>query len=141
MRNSVISVVLAVCVAALVGTYGCGSKPYNYHPGNEIPEGPGLFSEDDGEFTIYKSKPTPTRDGGGAAAAAAAEGAAAAAEAEPDSQAAANQEFQEFQAWKKEAAEFEAFQEWKESAEGSVEYQEFLEWKRWQEYKQWRNQQ
>jgi len=29
---------------------GCGATPFEYHPGTEIPRGPGLLSGDDGAF-------------------------------------------------------------------------------------------
>lgn len=29
------------------------SEPFEYHRIDEIPEGPGLFSGEDGEFTLY----------------------------------------------------------------------------------------
>jgi hypothetical protein len=42
--------------AGLLGTcllfFGCGGEPYNYEPPNEVTPGPGLFSGEDGEFTI-----------------------------------------------------------------------------------------
>ena len=43
-------------VMTLLILLGCGGKSFDYHSGNEIPEGPGVFSGQDGEFTIYDSK-------------------------------------------------------------------------------------
>lgn len=31
---------------------GCGGEPFAYQPGNELKPGPGLFSGEDGEFTL-----------------------------------------------------------------------------------------
>ena len=39
---------LAVALAACAG-----AKPFEYHPTDEIPEGPGLFTGEDGEWVIY----------------------------------------------------------------------------------------
>lgn len=35
--------------------YGCGGEPYTYEPENELKPGPGLFSGEDGEFTLIGS--------------------------------------------------------------------------------------
>ncbi len=46
---------LILMVLASVVLAGCAhSQPYEYHRIDEIPEGPGLFSGEDGEFTIYR---------------------------------------------------------------------------------------
>jgi hypothetical protein len=34
-------------------------EPFVYHSGNEIPEGPGLFTGESGEWTIYRSNKLP----------------------------------------------------------------------------------
>ncbi len=39
---------LALALAACAG-----AKPFEYHPIHEIPEGPGLFTGEDGEWVIY----------------------------------------------------------------------------------------
>ena len=34
---------------------GCATaEPYEFHPIDEIPEGPGLFSGEDGEFILFR---------------------------------------------------------------------------------------
>ncbi len=48
--------------AATVCVIGCGGQPFDYNPGTEIPEGPGLFSGEDGEFSVYQSPSTPKAD-------------------------------------------------------------------------------
>lgn len=40
--------VLGVCLLV----FGCGGEPYDYKPTNDLKPGPGLFSGEDGEFTI-----------------------------------------------------------------------------------------
>ncbi len=49
-------IVIHLSVMTLLSLVGCGGKSFDYHSGNEIPEGPGVFSGQDGEFTIYDSK-------------------------------------------------------------------------------------
>lgn len=130
---------------ALLTLPGCGGKPFDYTPSSEIPEGPGVFSGEDGEFTLYDSKSG--KDGKGSQAAAEADakvveksGAAIAAGGRmPGSN--DTREFQEFQEWKKEKTEFKEFEEWKKSKQGAKEYQEFLEWKKWKEFKKWQENQ
>ncbi len=120
-----------ISTLALALLLGCAQpKPFKYHPGNEIPEGPGLFSKEKGEFTLYdsnKQAAAPQPQATGAAAP------APTMTAPP----ADSTEFQQFQAWKKEQQDFEAFQEWKKSETGSREYEEFQEWKRWKAYSEW----
>lgn len=106
---------------------GCGGTPYTYVNENEIPPGPGLLSGEDGEATLHSSKPDelekPT---------------ASSEKNVVESQSFPNQqEFQEFQNWKKEREEFEKFQQWKKTTKGQKEYQEFKEWQRWNDYKKW----
>ncbi len=118
-------------VTALASITGCGGQSFDYHSDNEIPEGPGLFSKEKGQFTVYSSNSGQ------------ADGNVATTEAAPAAAAAASEraDFEAFQQWKKEQSEFEAFQEWKQSKQGAKEYQEFLEWQRWREYRQWQEQQ
>jgi hypothetical protein len=146
---------LGIALAAAI-LMGCGAKgrPAEFkQPIDEIKEGPGIFSGEDGEFTVYDSKK------GGPfwkqSEEKSAEGVQAAGKgAPPTSDTAAGQtskeaqvspdeakEFQEFQEWKQEKKEFREFLEWKESAKGSAEYREFLEWKEWKSYQEWKKQQ
>lgn len=147
MRKPFKYAVLLFCAIILTHTVGCGAKSFDYQTqGDEMMPGPGVFSGDDGEFTLYKSKAPPADEAAGKATAPSTRetdaGAAVPSTAATESQIPpAYKEFLEFQAWKQEKADFESFQEWKESKEGAVEYQEFLEWKRWQEYRQWQEQQ
>ncbi|MFZ1985343.1 MAG: hypothetical protein WAU91_13075 [Desulfatitalea sp.] len=139
MKKRVALIPILILAATLLS--GCAKpKPFVYHPGTEIPQGPGLFSKEKGEFTIYDSNKN-------AAAAKEQEASGTAAQAKPtaaDTQAPAvtappadSEAFRQFQNWKKEQKDFEAFQEWKRSNQGSREYEEFQEWKRWKTYMQW----
>ncbi len=143
---------IAVCMVsiALLSLPGCGGKPFVYNPPSEIPEGPGVLSGEDGEFTLYDSK----SDKGGKKSKAAVEAGASSAKIsgaeKTDAAVAAGKkmpdnkeylEFQEFQEWKKEKGEFKEFQEWKKSKQSAKEYQEFLEWKKWKEFKKWQENQ
>jgi len=129
----------------------CGGKSFDYHSGNEIPEGQGVFSGEDGEFTIYDSKSgwlgenSEKAEGAGRQDAqntgdTKAVGATVPA-GETSMETDEYKEFQEFQRWKQEKKEFEEFQKWKQSEQGSQEYQEFLEWKEWKEFKKWQDNQ
>jgi len=42
---------------------GCGGEPYTYESNNELKTGPGLFSGEDGEITIFKQRPTEEKEG------------------------------------------------------------------------------
>jgi hypothetical protein len=147
--------------AAILMSCGAKGKPYDYQPtADEMKEGPGLFTGEEGEFAIYDSKKEGpfwkhNRE----------KSEEASKEGEKEVQAASGKpaettpvnadqtsreiqvtpeeakEFQEFQEWKKEQQSFKEFQEWKKSAEGKAEYQEFLEWKEWKSYQEWKKQQ
>ncbi len=47
-RVRLVGAVLALALAACAG-----AKPFEYHPTSEIPEGPGAFTGEDGEWVIY----------------------------------------------------------------------------------------
>jgi hypothetical protein len=145
--RDITQIVIHLSAVTLMTLLGCSGKSFDYHSGNEIPEGPGVFSGQDGEFTIYDSKTgwldeNPNKAQGADRQAseksgtAEAEGAAVAAGASSTARD-ETKEFKEFQQWKQEKKEFEDFQKWKESEQGSQAYQEFLEWKKWREFKQW----
>ncbi len=146
-----------VLAAALI--IGCGAKgrPAEFEQtAGEMKEGPGVFTGEEGEFTIYDSK-----KGGGfwkrqqeKSEEASEEAQAASSKPSETTRVATDQtskepqvtpeaakEFQEFQEWKKEQKSFQEFQEWKKSAKGKAEYQEFLEWKEWKAYQEWKKQQ
>ena len=46
---------LAGCLLACQLLAGCGGEPYAYQPDHELKPGPGLFSGEDGEFTLIGS--------------------------------------------------------------------------------------
>ena len=138
---------LATCILI-----SCNAKPYDYQPtANEMKEGGGLFTGEDGEATIYdseagggfwekdKEKPAEASAPDTTAATAAAAGTTAVPESKITPEEA--EEFQQFQEWKKEKTEFKEYQEWKNSSNGSADYQEFQEWKEWKEYQQWKKKQ
>ncbi|MBW1641974.1 MAG: hypothetical protein JRJ76_03970 [Deltaproteobacteria bacterium] len=127
-------IMIAVCLVsiALLTLPGCGGKPFDYNPPSEIPEGPGILSGEDGEFTIYDSK----SDKGGKKSKATAETDVPAAE-KTDAAVAAGEKMPD----SKEYLEFQEFQEWKKSKQDAKEYQEFQEWKKWKEFKKWQENQ
>jgi hypothetical protein len=125
---------------------GCGATPDEKQlnqwkavegPG-EMKPGPGLFSGEDGKFTLYDSKKGGAfpREGDTQAAEPTAEntaqttqaaGAAAATAAGTSDKGQEFQEFQEFQQWQKEKNQFHEYQQWKQSTAGSAEFKEFQE--------------
>jgi len=144
---------------------GCGAKgkPYDYQPAaDEMKEGPGVFTGEEGEFAIYNSKKggpfwkqskekseETAKETGKAAPATSDQSAEVAptrvaaddSSKESDVSPEAAREFQEFQEWKKEQKEFREFQEWKKTSKGAAEYREFLEWKEWKSYQEWKKRQ
>ena len=131
---------------------GCGTsgKPAEYEQtAGEMKAGPGVFTGEEGEFTIYDSKKGgpfwehQKEQTGEASKQAGKETQTVAGQTSKEAQVTSEeaQEFQEFQEWKKEQQSFKEFQEWKKSAEGSAEYREFLEWKEWKSYQEWKKQQ
>jgi hypothetical protein len=133
MKNRLVFSTL-VAITGLILIMGCAkTKPFDYHPDTEIPQGPGVFSKEKGEFTVYDSNKKQQPPAQQEQTVSATPGTAKTPED--------NDSFLQFQEWKKDQAEFEAFQEWKRSQQGSHEYQEFQEWKRWREYKRWNDEQ
>ena len=134
--------VILLCAAALL--WACGAKPFDYRPQTEIPEGPGVFSGKDGEFTVYDSNAASEKKDSAADSQAGARadeqtgpGAAASAAGQPEETA----EYREFQQWKKDRQAFEEFRRWKQSEQGAEEYREFQQWLQWREYKKWQESQ
>ena len=142
---------------------GCGAKgkPYDYQPtADEMKEGPGLFTGEEGEFAIYNSKKggpfwkqskekseEASKEAGKEAPTTSDEPsqttqvAAGKTSKESDVTPEDAKAFQEFQEWKKEQKEFQEFQEWKKTSKGAAEYREFLEWKEWKSYQEWKKRQ
>ena len=110
-----ITPLLMALAAALI--LGCAqAKPYEYYPATEIPKGPGLFTGEKGEYTVYSSEKK--SDG------------------ETDAKRTSDDKASD-----EERRDFEAFQEWKRSPEGQAEYREFQDWLRWRDYKKWQESQ
>ena len=125
-------------IAGLILIMGCAKvKPFDYHPDTEIPKGPGLFTKEKGEFTVYDSN----KKREVAAESDQKTEKTVSDQPEPAPTSEEGESFHQFQEWKKDQEDFAAFQEWKRSQKGSQDYQEFLEWKRWQEYKRWNDEQ
>jgi hypothetical protein len=148
---------------------GCHARPYDYEPAaDEMKKGPGVFSGEDGEFTIYDSKKgdvfpqdpntkasettaKPTAQTSATAGAAATTAAGAQAGAQPPAKTPAGardyQEFQEYQKWQKtgkgssDYQQFQEYQQWRRGSRNSADYQEFLEWKEFKAYQEWKKSQ
>ena len=53
-----------ICLALALILGGCGAdpKPFDYHPANEIPPGPGLFTGKTGSYEIVVTRDEPGAD-------------------------------------------------------------------------------
>ena len=45
-----------IVVLAAASLVACGGQPLHYTSVEDVPEGPGLLSGDDGEFVIYRAR-------------------------------------------------------------------------------------
>lgn len=103
---------LVILAGALAG---CGAaKPVPYHSAQEIPQGPGMFSGEDGAFIF--------RVGGGEQAK------AVTPSLRPPAAPGSKEEFEAFR----------EYQRWKESSGSSADKREFQEWRQWQEWRRQR---
>ena len=61
--NAFEKALMVLTLVGVVGISGCSTppKPFEYESNREIKPGPGLFSGDDGYFTIYQQRP-PSED-------------------------------------------------------------------------------
>lgn len=137
MKLKIIIITVCIVSIALLALPGCGGKPFGYNPPSEIPEGPGILSGEDGEFTLYDSKSSKVEKKSKAAV----ETGAPSSEISDAEKAGAAVATGENIPDSKEYREFQDFQEWKKSKQGAKEYQEFLEWKKWKEFKKWQENQ
>ena len=108
----------------------CGGKPFDYHPGTEIPKKPGVFSKQADGLVIYDSKKETAdkasdeiQEVGDQTSSMPSNQGSADAERIEDYKA-----FQEYQEWK----------EWKKSRENASELKEFQEWREWKSYQEWK---
>ena len=142
--NSIIVWIFAVGLVTFA-LAGCNAKPYDYEPtAGEMKPGPGVFTGESGELTIYDSKKggffpkessaEPGETSGEKTADTSAETTAAAgtkAVSEPAVTDEEAREFQQFQEWKKEKEQFHDYQQWKKSDKGAAEFKEFQEYQDW----------
>ena len=142
--KNIILLTLAVGLVS-VAMAGCHAKPYDYEPtAGEMKPGPGVFTGESGELTLYDSKKgglfpkeasENSDEASGAKAADASAGTTAAAGTqagtEPAVTAEETREFEQFQQWKKEKEQFHDYQQWKKSDKGAAEFKEFQEYQEW----------
>jgi hypothetical protein len=150
-NKSTLWVLLWIVLAAAL-LMGCGTKgkPAEFEQtAGEMKQGPGVFTGEEGEFTVYDSKKGgpfwehQKEQSGVASQQAGKETQTVAGQTPGETQVTPEEarDFQQFQEWKQEQKEFREFMEWKKSAKGSAEYREFLEWKEWKSYQEWKQQQ
>ena len=56
MPRRMTRVMCFIVVLAATSLVACGGQPLRYTPVDEVPEGPGLFTGEDGEITIYRAR-------------------------------------------------------------------------------------
>ena len=93
---------LAIAVAA----GGCSAKRFEYNDAAEIPEGPGMFSGEDGAFQVGATAVTDARS------------------ASPRSAECGYPDQEKLEAYRE-------FLRWKAEAVGTPEYREFQDWREW----------
>jgi hypothetical protein len=108
----------------------CGGKPFDYHPGTEIPKKPGVFSKEADGLVIYDSNKKKDETGSGEI-----QEVGDQTSSTPSAQSSVGEErvedykaFQEYQEWK----------EWKKSGKNADEVKEFEEWREWKSYQEWK---
>ncbi len=110
----------------MVGLWGCAGKPFNPQEPGEIPEGPGIFTKEDGVVVLYDSKKRKAES--------AVERATPSELPADETNPASNATFEEYEAFKK-------WLEWKKSSKEHPEYEEFKQWREWRQYQQWKKRQ
>ncbi len=132
-----------VSVLMLVTVLGCSGVAFEPDAPGEMSSGPGVFTKESGEFTLYSSEKGEQQGSAPASGSDAekaltsetevretAAGQPAAASAIPSSASGAG-DYKEFELWKE-------YQEWKRS---NPDTQDFEDWKKWKEYQEWKNSQ
>ena len=103
-------------IAVAVGTLSaCAGKPFDYHPIDEMKQGPGVFTTEEDGLTLFDTESRNSGNNTGA-------------DVTPNAEIADFREFQEYQKWRRHQGKRE-------------EQIEFKEWREWKEYKEWKAQQ
>ena len=108
----------------------CGGKPFDYHPGTEIPKKPGVFSKEEDGLVIYDSNKKKDEAASGEIQAVGDQTSPT-----PSGQSGIGEERVE------DYKEFQEYQEWKErkkSRENADDLKEFQEWREWKSYQEWK---
>jgi len=89
---------------------GCGAKPLAYHSAQEIPQGSGMFSGEEGAFVFQVGSAGAAKRPASAVAPATAEG-------------------------RREFEDFREYQRWKRESANTPSGREFEDWREWQEWR------
>ena len=54
-------------ICLMIGLAGCAAEPFKFKPDNELKPGPGVFSGEEGEFTIFRIPAEENHKGNGSA--------------------------------------------------------------------------
>lgn len=106
-------------VLLVLGLAACSATPYEYQEPGEVPEGPGVFTGDEGAVGVTTGEQAGEPSQAGADTASAGQSAGATAPGDCACP---------------EGAELEAYREflrWKAEAVGTPEYREFQDWREW----------
>ncbi len=114
----------------LIQLTGCAGKSFDYQPVDEIPKGPGVFSDQDEGFVIYDSKKhNATNNSRESQRATDQQSSVKSDKRDVDEDKVPDyKEFKEYREWK----------EWQKSKKGSDEFKEFQEWREWKSYQEWK---
>lgn len=109
----------------IMGVWACAGKPFDPPQADEIPKGPGVFTQGDDGAVLYDSNkkrlpnastpqtPTTLPEG--------------------TQQPAAEVDYDEYESYRQ-------WLLWKKSAVGTPEYEEFQQWREWRKYREWKKQ-
>lgn len=120
-RKLTVPLCLALLYVTTAGCAGSRGELLQYTNTDDIVEGPGLFTGEDGAFTMDFG----TGSSGGA-------------DAGPSVPEGSDASYQEFQAFKRSRQAGEHGNGTRDEDALSREYQEFLQWKEWREFQDWK---
>ena len=115
----------AILLMLALAVFGCAGQPFDPPKTDEIPEGPGIFT-DNAEGALVIRVGEDDRNSPAASATA-----TSSTDAVPSMN--RGDDFAEFEA-------YQEWLEWKRSAKGTPEYEEFQQWREWRRYREWKQQ-
>jgi hypothetical protein len=109
----------------IMGVWACAGKPFDPPQADEIPKGPGVFTQGNDGAVLYDSNKQRLPDA-----------------STPQVPATLPEGIQQ-PATEVDYDEYESYRQWllwKKSAVGTPEYEEFQQWREWRNYQEWKKQ-